>query len=252
MRVFVVEDEVPARDRLLETIARVEPQAQVVGTAGSVREARAWLAAHPPPDLMLLDVQLSDGLSLDLFRDGAIASPAIFATAYDEFVLQAFRANAIDYVLKPVSDAALARAFESYRRLRTHFAPPLATILDGHGSPPSPPPPRQRLLARRGSGFVSLRVDEIACFVSLDKLTFAVDAAGTRHLVETSLGELEGELDGRRFFRVNRQVIASAGAIVGFRSAGKGRLDVQLAPPGLDTISVTQERAAAFREWLGR
>ena len=250
MKIFVAEDEVPARDRLLETIGRVDPQAQVIGTAGSVREARAWLAAHPAPDLLLLDVQLADGLSLELFRDGTIGSPAIFATAYDEFVLEAFRANAIDYVLKPVSDAALARAFAGYRRLKSHFDGALAGVLDGRPSPLRAP--RQRLLARRGSGFVSLRVDEIACFVSLDKLTFAVDAAGARHVVETSLGELEGELDATRFFRINRQVIASAGAVVGFRAAGKGRLEVELAPPGIDRVTVTQERAAAFRDWLAR
>lgn len=250
MKIFVAEDELPARDRLLETIRRVDPQARVIGTAGSVRESRTWLAAHPAPDLLLLDVQLSDGLSLELFRDGAIGSPAIFATAYDEFVLEAFRANAIDYVLKPVSDAALARAFAGYRRLKSHFDGALAGMLDERPSPWRAP--RQRLLARQGGGFVSLRVDEIACFVSLDKLTFAVDAAGARHVVETSLGELESELDATRFFRINRQVIASAGAVVAFRPAGKGRLEVELAPPGIDRVTVTQERAAAFRDWLAR
>ncbi|MEP7302949.1 MAG: DNA-binding response regulator, partial [Caldimonas sp.] len=91
MKLFLAEDEAPARERLIETIARVEPGARIVGVAGSVREAAAWLAGHPPPDLLLLDVQLADGLSFELFAQGAVSCPAIFATAYDEFVLEAFK-----------------------------------------------------------------------------------------------------------------------------------------------------------------
>ncbi|MGZ5893747.1 MAG: LytR/AlgR family response regulator transcription factor, partial [Caldimonas sp.] len=92
MKLFLVEDEAPARERLIETIARVEPDARIAGVAASVREAAAWLAANPSPDLMLLDVQLADGLSFELFSEHVVTCPAIFATAYDEFVLEAFKA----------------------------------------------------------------------------------------------------------------------------------------------------------------
>jgi two-component system, LytTR family, response regulator len=248
MKLFLVEDEAPARERLIETIARVEPAARVVGVAASVHEAKAWLVAHPPPDLMLLDVQLADGLSFELFADGAITCPAIFATAYDEFVLEAFKANAIDYVLKPVSDAALARAFAGYRRLRTHFSADMAERLAGLAAPPAPP--RQRILARKGAGFVSLRLDDMAYFVSLDKTTYAVDRDGHRHLVEATLAELGERLDRQRFFRINRQMIVAAAAVEGFRPSGKGRLSLQLAPSASETVIVTQERASGFREWL--
>jgi len=249
MNLFLVEDEAPARDRLIETIARVEPSARIAGVAASVREARAWLAAHPPPDLMLLDVQLADGLSFELFAPGAVACPAIFATAYDEFVLEAFGANAIDYVLKPVSDEALARAFAGYRRLKRHFgADEVARVAAGLAAPGAGP--RQRILGRSGAGFVSLRLDEIAWFVSLDKSTWAVCGDGRRHLVEPSLTELEAELEPRRFFRINRQTIVAVNAVRGFRPAGKGRLELELVPAAKATVSVTPERAAAFREWL--
>ncbi len=248
MKLFLVEDEAPARERLIETIARVEPAARIAGVAASVSEARAWLASHSPPDLMLLDVQLADGLSFELFGPGTVSCPAIFATAYDEFVLEAFKANAIDYVLKPVSDDALARAFASYRRLRTHFGADVARLAADLAAAPARP--RQRILARSGSGFVSLRLDEVAYFVSVDKSAFAVGNDGKRHLVEGSLAELEAQLDPERFFRINRQVIVAAAAVQGFRPSGKGRLELQLAPAAAATVSVTQERAAAFREWL--
>ena len=249
MDLFIVEDEAPARERLIETIARVEPAARIAGSAASVREARAWLAANPPPDLMLLDVQLADGLSFELFAPPAsVGCPAIFATAYDEFVLDAFRANAIDYVLKPVSDDALARAFAGYRRLRRHFGADLARLAADLAAAPARP--RQRILGRRGAGFVSLRLEEIAWFVSVDKATWAVGSDGRRHLVEPTLAELEAELAPERFFRINRQVIVAASAVRGFRASDKDRLELELGPAATTTLTVTPERAAAFRAWL--
>ena len=250
MNLFLVEDDAPARERLIETIARVEPAARIAGSAASVREARAWLAANPPPDLMLLDVQLADGLSFDLFTPpGTVTCPAIFATAYDEFVLEAFRANAIDYVLKPVSEDALARAFAGYRRLKRHFGADLARLAAELAAAPARPP-RQRILGKSGAGFVSLRLEEIAWFVSIDKATWAVGCDGRRHLVEPTLAELEAELAPERFFRINRQVIVAASAVRGFRPSGKGRLELELVPAATATVSVTPERAAAFRAWL--
>jgi DNA-binding LytR/AlgR family response regulator len=248
MNLFVVEDEAPARERLIETIGRVEPAARIAGVAASVREARAWLAVHPPPDLMLLDVQLADGLSFDLFTPGTVTCPAIFATAYDEFVLEAFKANAIDYVLKPVGDEALARAFAGYRRLKSHFAADVARLAADVAAAPART--RQRILARSGAGFLSLRLEDVAWFVSVDKTTWAVARDGQRHAVDASLAELEVQLDPQRFFRINRQVIVAATAVRGFRPSGKGRLELQLVPAATATLSVTQERAAAFREWL--
>ncbi len=199
-----------------------------------MREARAWLAAHPPPDLMLLDVQLADGLSFDLFTPGAVTCPAIFATAYDEFVLEAFKANAIDYVLKPVSDDALARAFAGYRRLKSHFAADVARLAADLAAAPARP--RQRILARSGAAFISLRLDDIAWFVSVDK-----DDLGRRQRRPArtwstpSLAELEAQLEPQRFFRVNRQVIVAASAVRGFRPSGKGRLELQLVPAATAT-----------------
>jgi DNA-binding LytR/AlgR family response regulator len=162
---------------------------------------------------------------------------------------EAFRANAIDYVLKPVSDEALARALSGYRRLKRHFGADLARLAADLAAAPARVP-RQRILGRSGAGFVSLRLEEIAWFVSVDKATWAVASDGRRHLVEPTLAELEAELEPRRFFRINRQVIVAASAVRGFRPAGKGRLELELAPAETTTLSVTPERAAAFRAWL--
>ena len=102
MNLFIAEDEPPARERLVETLGRVAPGAVIVGSSDSVRGTAAWLAAHAAPDLLLLDIQLSDGLSLELFRDGRLELPVIFTTAYDRFAIDAFQAMAVDYLLKPL------------------------------------------------------------------------------------------------------------------------------------------------------
>jgi DNA-binding LytR/AlgR family response regulator len=243
MRIFVAEDELPARERLLETLARVAPQAQVLGHAESVAGTAAWLAGHPAPDLLLLDIQLADGLSLDLFRAQRVRLPVIFTTAYDRFALDAFQALAVDYLLKPVADAELAKALARVQQWRAHFA------LAGTSAPLSVWP--QRLACRRwaaGQEHHALPVVQLARLVSLDKLTHAVSLDGQRFHVDQSLTELEQQLDPSRFFRLSRQMLVAAAAVRHYAPAGRGRLRVLLAPDN-ETVIVTQERAGAFRAW---
>ncbi len=252
--VFIAEDEPPARERLVEALSRVAPQAQVVACADSVRGTSAWLAAHAPPDLLLLDIQLADGLSLELFRADAPIPlqqvPVIFTTAYDRFALDAFQALAVDYLLKPVSDAALAGALAKARRLQASFAQDLGPWLV-RAAPEPAGPWRQRLVARRGPAqFHPLPVARIAQLVSLDKATYALTMDGERYAVEQTLSELETQLDPTRFFRITRQLIVAAQAVRHYSPAGKGRLRVALEPAGGGEVFVSQERAAEFKAWL--
>lgn len=238
MKVFIAEDEPPARERLVETLARVAPEVQVAGHADSVQATAQWLVAHPPPDLLLLDIQLADGLSLDLFQAQRANLPVVFTTAYDRFALDAFRALAVDYLLKPVGDAALAQALAKVRRWQAHF----------RAADPPPAAYAPRLACRAGAVHHALPVTQLARLVSLDKTTHAVALDGGRFVVDRPLAELEQLLDPRRFFRATRQVIVAAPGVRHYAPAGKGRLALRLAP-GDDELVVTQERAAAFRSW---
>lgn len=248
LRAFIAEDEPPARERLTLALQRVAPQLVVVGHADSVRGTQAWLAEHPCPDVLLLDIQLTDGLSLELFTAEQLVVPTIFTTAYDRFAVDAFRSLAVDYLLKPVADAALAQALQKLERLRRSFGTDVAALLRQLG--PTPPRWRQRLVGRKGTQFHALPVDQVACVISVDKLVFAVDASGERYLLETPLAELEAVLDPARFFRASRQVLLAAHAVVRFAPVGKGRLQVELRPPGTSAVIISQERAAAFKAWL--
>lgn len=250
LRAFIAEDEPPARERLQAALARVAPWVQVVGHADTVRGTQAWLAREPAPDVLLADIQLADGLSLELFAEGLLV-PTIFTTAYDRFALDAFRALAVDYLLKPVSDAALAAALHKLQRLREGFDADVRSWLQAQA-------PRaeaqtaapKRLLGRLGSVHKVLPLERLAYLVSVDKLTWAVDTTGERLLLERPLAEWEAELDPARFFRLNRQLLVAASAVRQFSPADKGRLRVQLSPDLAGDAWVSQERAAAFRDWL--
>jgi len=248
LRAFIAEDEPPARERLLGALARVAPQVQVVGQADSVQGTQAWLAAHPAPDLLLLDIQLSDGLSLELFQGDRLAVPTIFTTAYDRFAIDAFRALAVDYLLKPVGEAALAQALQRVDRLRRGFGDGGAAVRQL----PAATTWRQRLVGRHGGGFQVLPVERLAYVVSVDKLAVAVDDAGERLTLDMPLAELEAELDPARFFRASRQLLVSVQAVKRFVPVGKGRLRLDLQPALAADTSISPERAAAFRAWLGQ
>jgi DNA-binding LytR/AlgR family response regulator len=247
MNVFIAEDETPARERLVETLARVAPGAVVIGSADSVRGTAQWLAVHPAPDLLLLDIQLSDGLSLELFRSGKVELPVIFTTAYDRFAIDAFQALAVDYLLKPVSDEALAQALGKWQRLRAQVGANIARWLAS-----AAPRWRERVVGRLGSQHHALAIAQVAYVVSVDKLAFAVTLDGSRYRLDQTLAELEGELDPARFFRVSRQLLIGAHAVRQYTSAGKGRLKVLLQPAADGDVVVSQERASAFKNWIER
>jgi len=254
-RVLILEDEAPALARIRALLTEAAPDALVAGTADSVRAAAAWLARETAPDLILADIQLGDGLSLDLFRAAPPPCPIIFTTAHDDYLLEAFATHGIAYLLKPVKPADLAAALRKHRELGRHYADrfsALAARLAAPRDPAAAPAPRRRLLAQKGLAFQPVAVDDVAYFFSEHKLTFLVTPRAERFLVVDSLAALEAELAPAEFFRLNRTVLARISAVRSFRAIGKGRLAVQLHPPTAEEVQVAQERAAAFRTWAGR
>lgn len=242
--VVILEDEAPARQRLEELLGRLDPGVRIAAALPSVAQANAWFAANPAPDLVLADIQLSDGTSFEVFGRGANA-PVIFCTAYDEHAMDAMAAGGIEYLVKPIKEADLARALARYRRLEAHFmqrVQQVAAVL----ARPSP----RRLLARLRDRFVTVQIDEVAYFVVDDKLVDVVVRDGRRLRVDRTLAELESELDPTQFFRVNRQYLVAAFAVKGFRTLGKGKLLVDLEPAPRDEVVVSQETASKFRAWL--
>jgi DNA-binding LytR/AlgR family response regulator len=244
LRVLILEDEPPARARLEQALAHSGVALDVEAALASVAQAVAWLAAHPAPDLILADIQLADGLSLEIFDRVALTCPVIFCTAYDEYLVDAMARGGIDYLLKPIRDDDVARALGKYRRLEAHFAQRVQALREVLQ-------PRRRLVVRRAGGFVAVAVDEVAYFVVDDKLVDVVTRDGRRFGADQTLGELEQQLPPGAFFRVNRQYLVRAEAITGFRPHLKGRIAVELSPPTKDDVVISQENAGRFRVWIG-
>ncbi|SDL28721.1 two-component system, LytT family, response regulator [Catalinimonas alkaloidigena] len=260
MEILIVEDEKPALQRLMQAVERYDPAIRIAATPGSVREAVRWLIGHPAPDLILLDIQLSDGLSLDIFQECAVACPVIFTTAYDEYMVDAFQHNGIDYLLKPIRQEKLERALNKYLKLQTHFttqaaiSPDLFARLGASVAAPETATEtyKSRVLVRKGVEFLAIRTEDVAWFFSTHKVVFLVDRAGTRYLTDKTLTELENELDPDLFFRANRQYIVHVDGVARFRSAGKGKISLELTPPAGEAVVISQERAGVFRSWLER
>jgi len=247
MTILVLEDEAPARAWLAQVLARHRPGAAITALA-SVADALAWLAGHPAPDLIVADIQLADGLSLEIFEHAQPGCPVIFTTAYDEYLIAAMQRDGIAYLLKPLREDDVAGALAKYDRLESHFTGRVRGLLDAWLARPRLGAPR-RLVARRRDGFVVLSLAEIAYFVMVDKLVEVVTRDGRRFDVDQTLGELERDL-ADEVFRVNRQYLVQASAIAGFRPFVKGKLLVELAPATADEVVVSQENAARFRAWL--
>lgn len=247
LRVVVLEDEPPALARMERALRAARPDLVVAARLDTVAGAREWFLREAAPDLVVSDIRLADGLAFELFAEGIVSAPVVFATAHDDYLLQAFRFAVIDYLLKPISDAAVASALEKLSRLREVLTKEdAAALLTAARSP------RRRLLVRKGSDLVALSVDGMAYARAEQKLTVVVAHDGTEHVTDKTLRELEAELDPRDFFRANRALLVGASAIRSFRSAGKGRISLELAPRPPDDAIVPQENAASFRSWIDR
>lgn len=245
MRILLVEDEKPAMERMRKALHDFDASIEVIGSCGSVRDTVAWLESHAAPDLILMDVQLADGLSLEIARMVHIPCPVIFVTAYDDYVMQALERNGIDYILKPLRQERLATALRKFRMLRAQALGTLGSMREH-----TPAKPVRRLIGRKGNEFVPVDADEVEYAYSEHKLVFVVTRQKARLMLDASLHDLEAQLQPLGFFRLNRQYLAHPRAIRSFSSGGKGKIDVIFkADPSL-AVTVSQERGQAFRQWL--
>jgi DNA-binding LytR/AlgR family response regulator len=248
MRIVIVEDERPAREKLAAAILEAAPEAKIVAGLTGVAETVEWLETNAPPDLLFLDIQLSDGRSFEILRRTHVTCPVVFATAYDEFLLEAFASNGIDYLLKPVRQERVGAAIEKYRRLRGHFIADHTALLESVSRLPTA---RERLLVRKGIDFISVKTAEVAYVFTAGKLVFLVAKSGSRYVLDRPLAELEAELDALQFFRANRAYLVHIDSVIRCRPYGKGKLLLELKPVAEEDVIVSQERAGAFRDWLG-
>lgn len=251
MKILVIEDEQRTADLIRRLISQYDNSYAVVEVIDSVEKGLEWFVRKTDiPDLVLADIQLSDGTSFELFDQINLELPVIFITAYNEFALHAFRLNSIDYLLKPVSFADLKKALDKFIKTRDTY---IRANYRGYDEIMSPDrkPFKKRFLIKSGQHFRFISADEIACFKAEDGVVFAVLLKGGRSIVEHSLSELIQVLDPERFFQVNRNTVAGIDAIGKISNYFNRRVIIQLLPDNQEVI-VSRERVQDFKDWLNK
>ena len=250
MKTIIIEDEKPSARRLSRLLLNLG--VEVSQMLHSVEEAVEWFQNNTHPDLIFLDIQLSDGLSFEIFDVVEVKSAIIFTTAYDEYALQAFKLNSIDYLLKPIDDEELEAAVEKYRSLRPETKPMTLNFDDIKNLLVNPLEReyKKRFTARVGQHLKIINADEVESFYSENKGTYAATSDGRNYLLDTTLENLENELEPQTFFRVSRKFYININHIKDIVSYTNSRLQIKLNHFNEQEIIVSRERVKDFKLWL--
>lgn len=251
MKVLIIEDEAPAFRRLQKVLEEIDPQIEILEVIDNVEDAVKWLKNHTHPDLIFMDIQLSDGLSFEIFEQAKIAKPIVFTTAFDEYMLRAFKVNSIDYLLKPIKKEDLQQALIKYKELKSSFSDHadinalISQIrLDDKKY-------KTRFLVKQGERLISVLVEDIAFFYVHNGLVYLKTHAGRGYVVDFTLDELQQQLDPDKFFRANRQFIINYPSIKTVHKWYKGKLKLDTYLPTDEEITISAEKATEFKEWFG-
>lgn len=250
MKILIIEDEALVAKDIQNLVRNLEPDATIVGAPTSVEESRKWFSENPRPDLVLADIQLSDGISFEIFENSKIDCPIIFTTAYDDYAIRAFKLNSIDYLLKPIDKDELASALRKYRTVSERGVQDeqLKTLFRQWGQ--SNKLYKERFLVLHGNALVPVMQRDIA-FFHKEQIIFLHNTQNEKYICEFhALDDIEDLLDPSLFFRVNRQYIIHIQSIGKVKSTHKG-LTVLLKSPMNVEIDISREKATAFKNWLG-
>ena len=249
MDVVIVEDERLSADKLTRMIAKFDPAIKVLATLDSVKSGTEWFRENSPPDLLFLDIQLSDGTGFDLLKEIECSPPTVFTTAYDQFAIKAFKFNSVDYLLKPLDQKELENALEKFLQSDSeHKSTPSSDfgridhIINGEF--------KKRFLVKIGEQYQSVDVTEIAYFKYDQGLTYIYTVDSKRWPVDQSLDNLENVLHPLEFFRVNRQMLVCLQAIHQIHTYFNSRLLLKVRPELDEDIIVSRDRVNEFKRWM--
>lgn len=252
MKVLIIEDEEPAAKRLQKMLKEIEPGITVLENIVSVSSAVKWFTENESPDLVFSDIQLSDGLSFEIFKTVNITCPIIFTTAYDQYAIDAFKVNSIDYLLKPIKKEELVNAVNKFKKMTGPAAAPSIDInkllqsLNTSGAEY-----KKRFVVRYGEHIKTINIEEVVYFYTEDKVNFLCTKDGRRFVIDFNLDSLETSLDPKTFFRINRQYIIGIHSIGEMFAYTKSRVLIKLIPPAKHETIVSTERSGEFKHWLG-
>jgi two-component system, LytTR family, response regulator LytT len=254
MKVLIIEDEELAVKKLQKTLLSVEPSVEIVGMADSIKNSVEWLQENDAPDLILMDIELADGQSFEIFNLTEVKSPVIFTTSYDEFALKAFKVNSVDYLLKPIQKEELQAALDKFKK--TSVTGKTDISIDGLvkelQQKLQPKEFRKRFLVKHGQKLVSIEVEEIAYYYSDGRLNFFKTKDNKKFVVDYTMDELEDMLNPNDYFRISRSFYVSINSIEKIDDYFGNRLILGLKPEVDKEALVSREKVTDFKKWMGK
>lgn len=248
MKVLIFEDERLTAERLVLLLKRYDPEIEVIDVLETVKQGVNWFKNNPDPELIFMDIHLTDGSCFELFAELKIEVPIIFTTAYDKYAIQAFKVNSVDYLLKPIDFEELEAAiqkFENSRGKQTVDQELYKTILQKMMKSY-----KQRFLVKKGEQLIYLKTQDIAYFIYDDGLVFAYTNSAKRYVIDHTIQQLEDMLDPEQFYRLNRKIIVQLNAIAQIHKFFNGRLLIKTDPAIDQEITVSRDKVADFKKWL--
>ena len=251
MKVLIIEDETAASENLIAMLQEIDPGIEVLKVLESVQQTVKWLTSNPAPDLIFMDIHLSDGSAFTLFQEIEVTVPIVFTTAYDQYALDAFTVNSIDYLLKPIKTSELKRALEKFKRWsKSDVMDYLERMLKMRPAASQKSEYLTSLLIPVKDKLMPVNMDDVACIYSTDRKTQIYLKSGKMMLYNRSLDSLIGNLDPTKFFRANKQYIVARDCVkemvVWFDSRLLVSMPIELPEP----LFVSKNKAAEFKNWI--
>lgn len=244
MKVLIIEDEAPAAKRLAKLNKEVIPEMELMDSIDSVEDAIIFLSTNAP-DLILMDIQLSDGLCFSIFEHCKPSCPVIFTTAFDHYAIDAIKNNGLDYLLKPIDKDELRLAIEKAKSFKSNQD--LSKIISEIGQERKY---RNRYLIKKGNQFNIVPSNDIAYIISENGINMLYTFDRKRHVIDYTLEQIEKELDPKRFFRINRSMICSVNSVIRISAYFNSRLSIDLSPEIDEKVIVSRDKVNAFKAWL--
>lgn len=253
MHVVIIEDEALAVDRLAKLLYEYNTQVEIKAVLDTVEASVEYFKNNPSPQLIFLDIELGDGKSFEIFTQVQVKSYIIFVTAFNEYAIQAFKYNSIDYLLKPLRKEDLEFALRKYEAQTSATSPPIdLTSLIQQLQPKQTMEYKSRFLVKRGSRFSSVEAKDVAHIYTRDRVHFIKTKEGTDYIIDNNLDELEAQLSPEMFFRANRQFILNYSTITDVISWFDNKLKIVLKPASYEEIIVSRLKASEFKRWLNK
>lgn len=251
MNVLIIEDEERAFENLKSILLEIDPSIHILSWLQSVEQSICWLNTNDCPDLIFLDIQLSDDLSFKIFESVEVTAPIVFTTAFEEYAIKAFELNSIDYILKPISRNSIEKSITKFKSNNHRTTQSYTNLIQDLKSFSVNQSYKERFLVNKGDELLIIPIADIAYFFK-DSETYIVSKNGDRYAIKFTLDELIHLLDPVQFYRINRQMIVSIHAISKITLWFQGKLKLRLIPEFNTTVFVSREGATKFKAWMDK